>query len=105
MSQPAKSITFAPRARCSSTSGVTWIGWSAISVIVSATRFGRGVFRERPRRQALRRARDERAFGFERQKRRCFRNRHPSHLVELVIVTSQVAADRLHQEVVHGLVN
>src|SRR6185503_9454998 len=48
---------------------------------------------------------DERALGLERQERRCLVEGDPADLVELVVVAGEVAPDRLHQEVVDGLVD
>ena len=44
-------------------------------------------------------------LGLERQHARRLVEVDPADLVELVVVAIQVAADRLHQEVVHGLVD
>ena len=51
------------------------------------------------------RPRDEGALGLEGQHRRRGVEPDPADLVELVVVTGQVAADRVHQEVVDGLVD
>ena len=48
---------------------------------------------------------DERPLGLERQERGRLVERDPADLVELVVVAREVAADRLHQEVVDGLVD
>ena len=51
------------------------------------------------------RLRDQGAFALERQDRARLIEPDPADLVELVVVVRQVAADRLHQEVVDGLVD
>ena len=47
----------------------------------------------------------ERPLGLERQHPRRLVEVDPADLVELAVVAIQVSADRLHQEVVHGLVD
>src|SRR5688500_5490158 len=48
---------------------------------------------------------DERPFRFERQHRRGLPEVDPAHLVELVVMALEVAADGFHHEVVHRLVD
>ena len=116
MSQPAKSMSFAPRARWRSSSGVVWTGWSTISVIgVRAAGRRPSDRRSRlppagtPRRARLAEPlggpRDEGPLRLEGQDAGGVGEREPADLVELVVVVGQVAPDRLHQEVVDGLVD
>src|SRR5205809_1169729 len=115
--QPAKSISRAPRATWRSWSGVSWSVWSEVSVIVgpgSAPAHRRAGGRpdhrgRRPRRRArvddLGRLGDQRPLGLEREQAGGLVERDPTNLVELVVVAGEVAADRLHQEVVDRLVD
>ena len=88
-------------------------GASAVSVTASAAaerravgvRSRRGARARRSRSTTLGRPADERPLGLEGQQRRRLVEGDPAHLVELVVVAGEVAADRLHQEVVDGLVD
>ena len=109
ISQPPNSISRAPSARCASVSGVRWIGGS--SRVGHDGRLGGGA---RPsaadRRPGAslehgRGVRDEGPLGLEGQHRGGRVERDPADLVELVVVPGEVAAGRLHQEVVDGLVD
>ena len=51
------------------------------------------------------RGRDERALGVEGQEVGRLIERDPAHPLELVIVEREIPADRLHQPVMHGLVD
>src|SRR4051794_7925699 len=113
ISHPAKSIIRAPSATCRSWSGLRWSVGSRTSVIVRppasscpADRRARGVLDARRGDVATRRlhdprgAGDEVALGLERQQVGRLVEADPADLVELVVVALEVAADRLHQEVV-----
>ena len=109
MSQPPNSISRAPSSRCASVSGrdvdrrLERVGHGA----ASAERRRRG----RPTgRRPVRRARRPSARRARARSRRSASSRRvvepdPADLLELVVVPGQVAADRLHQEVVDGLVD
>src|SRR5262245_47477798 len=111
ISQPPNSMSRAPSARWTSASGVRWTGRSGASVTArprrrrSRRRFGRRRAGPRLAVETLGRPRDEVALGLEGEHRRGGLERDPANLVELVVVTREVAADRVHQEVVDGLVD
>ena len=96
----------APSSRWVSVSGVTWTGGSSASVTAPPRRDRRrlpGVVRGSG--QLGGRPRDEVALGLEGQHRGRGVEPDPADLVELVVVTGEVAADRIHQEVVDRLVD
>ena len=110
MSQPAKSMSRAPRARWRSSSGVVDGPSRRWPVRPRAqVRPNRPGSRPMPRarRSATRSAaRSTRAaLGLEGQDPAGLGQVEPAHLVELVVVTGEVAAGRLHQEVEDRLVD
>src|SRR5688500_815207 len=117
ISQPPNSMIRAPRAVWRSLSGVTWTLASAVSVTSGALAGGGGsagrigAIRKVPgslrpgRIQRPRGASDERPLGLERQRVPGVVEADPANRLELVVVAGEVAADRFHQEVMHGLVD
>ena len=113
ISQPPNSISRAPSSRWVSVRGVTWTGGSSVSVTARPRRRRSRRAGRRPTRRLAPsgsgelggRPRDEGALGLEGQHRGRGVEPDPADLVELVVVTGQVAADRVHQEVVDGLVD
>ena len=96
--QPAKSIIRAPSASWRSASGVSWMTVPAPrgSVTKPAPRAFRGA--RQPARPAPARSRTSARSGASVEV-------DPAHLVELVVVAREVAADRFHHVVVDGLVD
>ena len=74
------------------------------SVIDRASPARRESVRARRRRDAAARC-DERPLGLEGEQGLRLARTDPAHLLELVVVAGEVAAGRLHQEVVHRLVD
>ena len=93
ISQPANSTIFAPSAswRSSSGVGVGAIGSGLGHAALPSPSIASGNV---PSVAATRRAGDERALRLERQQGRRLVEADPAHLVELVVVTAEVAAGR-----------
>ena len=108
ISQPPNSIRRAPSSRWRSVSGVRWTVGSSASVTIrsppTASPPAGGDAMTAPS-IICRRARHERPLGLEGQHRRRLGEGDPANLLELVIVVGEVAAGRLHQEVVDRLVD
>src|SRR6476646_3939045 len=106
--QPPNSMSLAPSASWRSRSGVWWITASVVSVTsgsVPGRGDGAGLQRGVAARDLVRGAGDEGALGLERQQVLVLVEPDPADALELVVVAAQVAAGRVHQEVVDGLVD
>src|SRR5690348_13262307 len=105
--QPAKSIMRAPRASWRLASGVSWMTDSVVpgSVTNPAPDRSRDSLRRRWRRQDAGRVGHECALGLEGQQGGRLREIDPADLIELMIMSFQRPTDRLHQEIVDGLVD
>ena len=107
MSQPAKSMSRAPRARWRSTSGVTLTESSTTSAMLSRPIQTVPTLHVATSRSATRWAArsTQAALGLERQDAAGLGELEPANLVELVVVIGQVAAGRPHEVIEHGLVD